>query len=248
MALKTWYNNLMKKDLTDLQIPEFTFDPTALVVYGGGGHGKTIIELARSTGCYRVVGIFDDALPAGSIVMDVPVLGNTQALEECYRQGVRLAANAVGGINHPAVRLQVFENLAKAGFACPTLVHPTCQVESSARLAAGVQLLPHCYVGSDSIIGFGSLLNSGVVISHDCHIGACVNLSPGALLAGGVTLEDFVQIGMGVTININLSIGRGAQIGNSAVIKADVPAGAIVHAGEIWPAPAGRQPGRESLV
>jgi acetyltransferase EpsM len=236
----------MEKDLTALQTPEFAFDPTALLVFGGGGHGKTVIELARATGCYHVVGVVDDSLPAGSMVLDVPVLGGAQVLPEWYKKGVRLAANAVGGIGSPETRLKVFQILAQAGFVCPALAHPTCQIEPSARISAGVQLLPHTYLGSDSTVGFGSLLNSSVTVSHDCHLGVCVNLSPGAILAGGVVIEDLAQIGMGVTINLNLTIGRAARVGNSAVIKANVPPGAVVHAGEVWPSPASRRPGRES--
>jgi len=42
-------------------------------------------------------------------------------------------------------------------------------------------------------------------------------------------------IGMGVTINLNVTIGAGARVGNSAVVKLDVPRGAIVRAGAVWP-------------
>jgi acetyltransferase-like isoleucine patch superfamily enzyme len=64
-----------------------------------------------------------------------------------------------------------------------------------------------------------------------------VNLSPGAMLAGGVTLEDFVQVGMSATINLNIRVGKGARVGNGATVKADVPAGQVVRAGAVWPAP-----------
>ena len=56
-----------------------------------------------------------------------------------------------------------------------------------------------------------------------------------ALLAGGVIVEDFAQIGMGATVNLNLTIGQAARVGNGATVKADVPAGGRVWAGVIWP-------------
>jgi len=40
---------------------------------------------------------------------------------------------------------------------------------------------------------------------------------------------------MGATINLGVSIGAGARVGNSAVVKADVPENGIVRAGAIWP-------------
>ena len=40
-------------------MPQFAFDPTAIIIYGGGGHGKTLIELVRAMGVYRVAGIVE---------------------------------------------------------------------------------------------------------------------------------------------------------------------------------------------
>jgi len=211
------------------------FDSTALILYGGGGHGKTLIDLVRVSGVYRIVGILDDGISAGTTVMGLPVLGGAEMLPELYRQGVRLAINGVGGIGNVDVRLKIFETLKQAGFTCPTLVHPTAWVESSAELGAGVQVLAQSYVSSEVRIGFGTVLNAGVVVSHDCIIGQVVNLSPGAMLAGGVRVEDYAQIGMGATINLNLTIGGRARVGNGATVKADVPAGTVVRAGTIWP-------------
>ena len=209
----------------------------ALVIYGGGGHGKAIIELVRALGIYRLVGVVDDGLPVGSTILGLPVLGGANILAALAEQGVRQIVNAVGGIGNVAVRQKVFDEIARAGLVCPTLVHPTAFVEASACLEQGIQILAQSYVSSSARIGFGTLINAGVVVSHECMIGQIVNLSPGAMLAGGVILEDFVQVGMGVTINLGIRIGQGARIGNSATVKKDVPAGQVVRAGTIWPIP-----------
>ncbi len=206
-----------------------------LIIYGGGGHGKTLIDLVRAAGIYAVVGIIDDGLPAGSVILDVPLLGGPAALAGLYARGIRLAINGVGGINHVDTRIKVFELLEAAGFSFPAVVHPTATIEPSACLEDGVQVLAHSYVSSAAHIGFGTVINAGVVVSHDCNLGRVVNLSPGAMLAGGVVIEDFAQVGMAATINLNITIGRYARIGNGATVKKDVPAGTVVHAGCIWP-------------
>jgi len=218
-------------------MPEWSYDPTAIVLYGGGGHGKVLIELLQALGTYRLVGIVDDGLAIGSSVLGFPVLGDATILPDLYRQGVRLAVNGVGGIGNVSARLRVFEALAAAGFNCPALVHPKAYVERSAHLEGGVQILAQAYISSAAYVGYGSVINAGVVVSHDCVIGRCVNLSPGAMLAGGVKVEDFAQIGMAATINIGITIGRGARIGNGATVKANVPEGGVVRAGTIWPPP-----------
>ncbi|HEX9018476.1 MAG TPA: NeuD/PglB/VioB family sugar acetyltransferase [Anaerolineaceae bacterium] len=214
-----------------------SFDPTAIIVFGGGGHGKTIIDLLRAMGTYRVVGVFDDTLPQGTDVLGVPVLGGSQDLEEWHDRGIHLAVNAVGGIGNVTVRLKIFDLLARAGFTCPAVVHPSAVIERSAVLEAGVQVCAQAYVGSAARVGFGTLVNTGVIIHHDCVIGQVVNLSPGATLAGNVRVENHAQIGMLATVNLKITVGEGAMLGNGCTVKADVPAGTRVWAGAIWPEP-----------
>jgi len=215
--------------------PAGEYDASALIIYGGGGHAKSLIDLVLLLGTYRIVGILDDGLAPTEAVMDVPVLGGGDALAEIFNRGIRLAANAVGGIGNILVRIRIFDRLARAGFTCPTLVHPSAFVEPSARLSAGTQILPQAYVGSEAQLGFGVIVNTGAVVSHDCILGDYVNVSPGALLAGSVQIERGVLIGMGATINLGVQVGANARIGNGATVKEDVPTNGIVRAGAVWP-------------
>lgn len=211
------------------------FDPDAIIVYGGGGHGKSLIELIRAQNRYQIRGVVDDGIPAGSMILGVPVLGGSQILPGLYRNGVHQAVNAVGGIGNLALRIAIFQRLQAYGFICPVVVHPTAFIEASATISDGVQVFPFSYIGSESKIGYGTIINTGAIVSHDCTIGEYSNLSPGAILAGEVQISSNVLIGMGVTVNLRVKIGSGARIGNGATIKSDVPDKGFVHAGTIWP-------------
>ena len=225
----------------DLSIPKFNYDPTQVIIYGGGGLSKMIIEHVRVLGTYQIVGIIDDQLPAGADVIGCKVIGGADKLADLYKEGIRTAFNSVGGIGNFLVRLKVFQTLAKAGFICPVLVHPTAHIDPSAKLEQGVLVLAQSYVSGNAHIGMGSLINNSVVVSHDNFLGFCTNLSPGAILAGDVILDDFVQVGMNASINIGVHVGTRSVIGNGATIKADVPADTRVYAGSIWP-PNGEHP------
>lgn len=221
---------------TDFSLREPDFDPAAVIVYGGGGHGKALIDLLRALRVYRIVGVIDDGLPAGGQIMGVPVLGGASVLPDLFQSGVRQAVNAVGGIGNIATRIQVFDQLTRAGFVCPAVVHPAAYIEPSAALSAGVQVFPHAYIGSEARIGFGSIVNTGAIVSHDCVLGNYANISPGAMLAGEVQVGEGALVGMGATINLRVTIGAGARIGNSAVVKENVAEKGIVRAGTTWPA------------
>lgn len=218
-----------------LSVQTSAVNPGDMLIYGGGGHAKSLIDLVRLAGEHHIRGILDDGIPAGTNIMGIPVLGGGELLPGLYRSGVRLAVNAVGGIGSITPRLVVYEKLAAAGFECLTVIHPHAFVEPSANLAAGCQVFFNAYVGSEVNVGFGSIINTGAIISHDCQLGEYVNISPGAILAGAVLVGDRALVGMGVTINLGVRVGAGARIGNSAVVKTDVPENGIVRAGATWP-------------
>lgn len=218
-----------------LHLPEKEYDPHEVIVYGGGGHGKSLIDLIRSKEMYHIHGIIDDGLIQGEQVLDIPVLGGSGVLPGLYQQGIRQAVNAVGGIGDISTRIKVFNLISENRFTCPTVIHPSAEVEPSSKVSEGVQIFSQAYVGSDAQLGFGVIINTGAVVSHDCMIGDYVNISPGALLAGGVEIGRGSLVGMGVTINLGVVIGSNARIGNGATIKADVPDDGMVKAGTIWP-------------
>jgi len=215
--------------------PEIDIDPSAIIVYGAGGHGKSIIELIRALGGYQIIGVIDDDPGVRGQVSDIPVLGGADVLRGLWAKGVRQAANAVGGIGNIDIRAGVFEKLSQAGFTCPALIHPSAVIEASARLDNGVQIMPLAYVGSDAKVGFGCIINTGAIVSHDCIIAENSNIAPGAILAGEVSVGPGVLVGMGVTVNLRVSIGARARLGNGCTIKADVTERGVVRAGTIWP-------------
>lgn len=211
-------------------------DPKAVVIYGGGGHAKALIELIEAEGKYKVMGVLDDHIPVGSKILSIPVLGDGSLLLRLKSQGIGKVVNAVGGIGDITPRLRIYEDILAAGLVVPDVLHPRACIENSAHLTGGTQVFFNAYIGSEVTIGFGCIVNTGVIISHDCVLSDYVNLSPGAILAGAVQVGERSLIGMGVTINLGVKIGKGARIGNSAVVKADVPENGIVRAGAIWPA------------
>lgn len=206
-----------------------------LVIYGAGGHGRSLAALVRQSEDYAIMGFLDDGLAVDTLVDGLPILGGGDHLPMLAEVGIRMAVNGVGGIGDLAARLQVYDQLARAGFYCPTFVHSSACIEDSASLAGGIQVYPFAYLGVGVQIGFGCIINTGVVVSHDCVLAPYVNLSPGATLAGGVTIGEAALIGMRTTVNLNVQIGERARIGNGATVKADVPAGGVVPAGTIWP-------------
>ena len=227
---------ITEKLIRELFLPAAkAIDPKAVVIYGGGGHAKALIELIKAEGKFMVEGVLDDSLAAGNKLFDVPVLGGGEMLARLKAQGIGQVINAVGGIGDIVPRLRIYERIRAAELKVPAVVHPRAYIEKSAVLSDGEQVFFNAYIGSDCRIGFGCIINTGAILSHDCVLGEYVNISPGAILAGAVSVGARTLIGMGATINLGVKVGSGVRIGNSAVVKADVPDNTIIRAGAIWP-------------
>jgi len=217
----------------ELESPAIGREP--ILIFGGGGHAKTVIELIARLDEYSIAGILDDnPLLTGKTVMAIRVLGTRDLLPYISGQGVRLAVNCVGGILDIHVRVRVFELLERSGYTLPALIHPRATTESSAKLGKGIQVFSNAYIGSEAVLSDYCMVNTSAVVSHDCRIGTYSHVAPGALLAGNVSVGEKTLIGMGVTTAVGVKIGSGVRIGNSANILADVPDNTIVQAGRFW--------------
>lgn len=207
----------------------------AIVLFGGGGLARALIDLVRAGDDFEVIGIVDDDRKPGTEVLGVRVLGGRAFLDPLARAGLCYAANAVGAVGRIRARSDVSALITAAGLREPVLIEPTASVAASADLALGVQVFAQAVVSSAAVVGSHTIINSGAIVSHDCRVGANSHIAPGAILAGHVTVGDRVLVGMGVTAPIGVTIRDGALVGNGATLRGDVPANSVVAAGSLWP-------------
>lgn len=210
-------------------------DKPYILIYGAGGHAKSVMEMVIQNGDHTIAGILDDDQDlTAKQVLGIPVLGTRILLPEMVAMGVKQAANGVGGILDINVRIKIFELLESTGFSFPALVHHRATIELSAKLGEGVQVFANAYVGSEAMLKPRCMVNTNAVVSHDCTIGSYTHIAPGALLAGHVHVGDRTLVGMGVTTAIGVQIGDGVRIGNGAILLADVPDRMVIQAGRFW--------------
>lgn len=214
--------------------PDILFTKGHLLVFGAGGHAKSVVEMIMANGKFRLAGIVDDNIPAGTRVLDIPVLGPREILPQLVERGLTKAANGVGGIIDINIRVKLFHFMEESGFTFPPLLHPRAAVEPSASIGDGVQVFANAYIGSSAVLQARCMVNTNAVVSHDCSIGSYTHVAPGALLAGHVQVGERTLVGMGVTTAIGIKIGSHVRIGNGAILYADVPDQSIIPAGKVW--------------
>lgn len=196
-----------------------------VVILGGGGHAKVVIELLRGMGEWGIVGCLDPR--ASAPVSGAPILGDDRLLPELAREGIRHVCIAVGDNR---VRTRLGSEAARHNFQWVTATGRKSIISSSTTMGAGTVVMEGAVINADAQIGELAVINTGAIVEHDCHIGAGAHVAPGAILTGGVTLGSLAFVGAGATILPGLTVGAEAVIGAGAVVIRDVPSGET-HAG-----------------
>lgn len=195
-----------------------------LWVIGSGGHAKVVIDTARATGRYEVIGCLDDD-PArvGATVLGVPVVAAVSA-RVISGLGVEAAIIAIGS---NAARKAIAQRL-DGRISWGSLVHPAAVVSESALLGPGTVVFAGAIVQPDSAVGDHAVLNTGCTVDHDAQIADYVHIGPGVHLAGHVQVGEGALLGVGVSVIPGIEIGSWSTVGAGASVIADVPRGATV--------------------
>lgn len=213
--------------------------PKSIVVWGCGGHGHVVIDLLRAIGGWTIVGILDNLNPPGTLIMDVPVLGDADQLPRLREQGVEYVAVAIGD---SAARAKMLAQAKSLGFRMPTLIHPSCIVSPSAILGPACVLCAGAIVGPQTVLGEGVLLNTRASVDHDDRIGDFSHVAPGATVCGFVTIGRATWIGAGAVVRDHLAIGDRVMVGAGALVLKNVPDGLTVYGSPAVHQPKERKP------
>jgi UDP-perosamine 4-acetyltransferase len=191
-----------------------------VVIIGGGGHAKVVIELLEDAAQYQIAGCTVSGAEA-SFVLDIPVLGEDSELPRIYASGVRHAIVAVGGNRVRRTLAQMARNI---GFQLISAVSPRAIVSKRAELSAGIAIMAGAVVNSCCRLGEGCIVNTGATVDHDCRIGDWAHIAPGTNLAGRVTVGEGAFLGIGSRVIPGITIGEWTTVGAGAVVVRDLPA------------------------
>ena len=201
-----------------------------IVLIGGGGHCKSVLDCLLRTGIYDEIVLTDPDIPAGSVIMGCRAAGNDDMLPELFRQGFSDAFITVGSIQSTKLRRILFRKAQEIGFRLPNIVDPSAAVSEFAELGQGIFIGKQAVVNAEAVIGDAAIINSAAVIEHECRVGSFTHVSVNAALCGNVSVGDDSFIGAGAVIIQGIRIGDGAVIGAGSTVICDVADG-VTRAG-----------------
>ena len=188
-----------------------------LILIGGGGHCKSVIDVIEREAKWKIIGIIDQANAAIESVLAYPIIGSDSDLEKLYSPN-RAALITVGQIKSSAIRKRLFEHAKSIGYQLPSIISPSANVSKHAQIGQGTVIMNLAHIGPNVVIGDNVIINTQAVIEHDATVGNHCHISTGAILNGNATVKNGVFFGSrsvckeGITIENNAVIGMGLSV------------------------------------
>ena len=182
-----------------------------ILLIGGGGHCKSVIDVVEQEGQFEIIGIIDKAELFGTNVLGYPVIGNDLDLESLAKKHA-YALITIGQIKSPNQRIKLFDLAKKAGFTIPSILSPRAYVSKHAIIGDGTVVMHDALINAKAIVGENCIINSKALIEHDSVILAHCHISTNATINGGVVVESGCFIGSGVITKESITIGKNSFI------------------------------------
>lgn len=177
-----------------------------IFIYGAGGHGLVVAEIAALVGYEKIIFIDDgDNSHLGFDVIK-------------YENSVPMAL----GIGSNTARNSSYYKALEFGFQVKTLIHPTAIISPSTSIEMGSVVMAGVIMNAKAKVGKGVILNTGAIIEHENSIGDFAHISPGVALAGNVYVGEHTHVGIGSCVKEGVSIGAYSIVGAGSVVVKNI--------------------------
>ncbi len=196
-----------------------------IILIGGGGHCKSVIEIIESENKFKIAGLVDTKEKLNIEVSGYKILWNDDEIETLVKQNYNFIIT-LGFIRSADLRAKLFNKLLSLNAHMPAIISPIALVSKRAVIGKGTVVMHQAHINSGAKVGSNCIINSKALLEHDVEVGANCHISTNAVINGETKIGDAVFIGSGSVINNNLIIGSNIIIGSGSVVTKSLP-----HAG-----------------
>lgn len=205
----------------------------SVILVGGGGHGKVVVDAIKNSDEFIVYGIVDLKLPKGTSVLGVRVVGTDKLLPQIFKNGIKKAFISIASIGNCDIRKKIYANLKGIGFELSVIIHPKAIVAEDAEIGEGTFVAAGAVLNPGVKIGKNVIVNTSSSVDHDCRIGDFVHIAPGVTLCGAVRVGEATHIGTGANVVQCLDIGKNCMIKAGTLVRRSVCDGQVVGLGVV---------------
>lgn len=170
-----------------------------IILIGGGGHCKSVIDVIELTNKFEILGIVDREENLGKDVLGYKVIGTDKEIPNFVKEKVKFLIT-IGHLGDATKRIEIFKNLKKLGLPLATVVSPLAYVSRYASVGEGTVVMHHALINAGAKIGVNCIINSKALIEHDAIIEDHCHISTSATVNGGVLVRSGTFLGSNATV------------------------------------------------
>lgn len=200
-----------------------------IVLIGGGGHCKSVIDVIEKEEKFKIIGILDPDYKNLKTVLNYPVLGDDSEIDLLSKK-IKYFFITVGQGKSAALRIQLYNKVIQNGAICPKIISPLSYVSPHSKIGEGSIIMHGAKINAGASVGENCIINTHAIIEHDASVGNHCHISTGAIINGFVKVGDEVFIGSSSVIADRVSVLSNTVFGaGSVIVKSNLPA--AVYAG-----------------
>lgn len=200
-----------------------------LLLIGGGGHCKSIIDSVLKQELFTKIGVIDKRENIGKSILGIPVIGCDDDLPNLYQNGYTNAFITLGSIGNPSLRIKLFKIIKDIGFEVPNIIDSNAVISKNINLQEGIYIGKNAVINAGSVIEQCAIINTGSIVEHDCSIGEFSHIAPGSILCGEVHVGAHTHVGAGSVVRQQVKIGARTLIGMGSIVLKDIPENVIAY-------------------
>jgi sugar O-acyltransferase (sialic acid O-acetyltransferase NeuD family) len=192
-----------------------------LLLIGGGGHCRSVIDVIEKEGSFQIKGIIDVPEKLNQQVLGYPIMG-TEAELPILLKASSYCFITLGQMGSSDVRYRIYNELKALGAKLPSLISPLAYVSPHASIGEGTIIMHQACVNAGASIGANCIINSQALIEHDAKVGDHCHISTAAVINGNCRVEDHVFVGSRATLRQGAKVGSGCLLGMGSVVLKDI--------------------------
>ena len=200
-----------------------------IILIGGGGHCKSIIDSLSQSTEYEIIGILDIAEKVGAFINGVEIIGVDNDMSHFFSKEIDNIFITLGSVGDTTLRQKMYEQAKLIGFKFPIIKDATAIISTDAIIGEGTFIGKGAIINTNVQIGTNAIVNSGAIVEHDSTIGDYCHLAPGSTFSGNVTIGDRTHIGTNATVIQGITIGKQSIIGAGSVVVRNIGANKVAY-------------------
>ena len=190
-----------------------------LILVGGGGHCKSVLEAAESAG-YSILGVLDMPEEVGKEVLSTRVIGTDDDIP-VYVDKAEFVIT-VGFIMNPTIRIKIYNKIKESGGKLASVIASSAYVSKYAEVGEGTVVLHQAFVNAGAKVGKNVILNTATNIEHDAVIGDHCHISTGTMVNGDCKVGERCFVGSQSVLANCISVGDDIIVGAGSFVRKSI--------------------------